>query len=84
MAKLSIVKNNEVVNDAAELLFERGQGDHGTEEEPKTFEDLTAQDKLDLVKVHQKQVIVDLANTGKSQAAQKEARELEEDSKHII
>lgn len=84
MAKLDVKLGNAVIGDAAALLFERGQGDHGTEEKPKTFEDLTAQDKLNLVKAHQKQVILDLANTGKSQKAQTVARKLEEVNKHTL
>ena len=84
MAKLSVTSGNAVVNDAAEYLFEHGKGDHGTEKEPRTFEDLTAQEKLDLVKVHQKQVVIDLANSGKSNKAQTKARKLEEASGHTI
>ena len=82
--KLNVKSGNAVVNDAAELLFERGQGDHGDGENPIVFADLTNAEKLALVQAYQKQVVVDLANTGKSQKAQTEARELEKENKHTI
>jgi len=34
---------------AAKYLFNKGRGDHGTEEEPRTFDDLSNQEKLQLV-----------------------------------
>jgi len=54
-----------VVGDCAEALFDRGLGDHGTEEEPKVFADLSNQDKLDLIDEYIKKVIVNTANAKK-------------------
>ena len=73
-----------IVGSASEYLFEHGYGNHGTEEAPKVFADLTSQDKLDLVGEHLQQVIVDLANTQKSTKAQETARIAEEESKYEL
>ena len=54
-------KMQEVAEDAAHYLWEHGYGDHGTEEEPIEFEDLTNQGKLDLIDQHVKRVIIDIA-----------------------
>lgn len=67
----------DVVGDAAEYLWEHGNGDHGTIESPIDFSDLTNQQKLDLVADHIQQVILDLANVFKSNLAQQTARDLE-------
>ncbi len=84
MAKLAIIEGNEVVNQAAEYLFAHGKGDQGTEEAPKVFGDLTDTEKLEIATDYQKQVIVDAANTFKSNTAQTIARETEADSKHTV
>jgi len=73
-----------ILGSAAEYLFDKGYGDHGTEETPKVFADLTNQQKLDLVGKHLKQVILDLANTQKINKAQEEVREIEEASKYEL
>ena len=54
-----------VVGDCAEALFDRGLGDHGTEEEPKVFADLSSQEKLDIVDGYIKDVVVNTANQKK-------------------
>ena len=51
-----------VVGDASEMLFDRGLGDHGDEETPIVFDDLSNQDKLDLVDAYIKDVIINMAN----------------------
>ncbi len=84
MAKLLIAERNAVVVDAAHYLFDLGRGDHGTEEDPKTFTDLSDADRLTLVTDHQKQVIVDAANTYVSNRDQTVAREAAEDTKHTL
>lgn len=70
-----------IVGGAAEYLWEHGIGDHGTEESPVLFADLTNQNKLDLVNQHIKDVIINCANTQKSVKAQETARIAEEQSK---
>ena len=55
-------KNVEVLSDASEALFDRGLGDHGDEETPIVFDDLSNQDKLDLVDAYIKDVIINMAN----------------------
>lgn len=61
-----------LVSDAAEALFDRGRGDHGTEESPIVFEDLSNQDKLDLVDDYIKDVIIDMANAKALKKAKEE------------
>ena len=65
----------EIIEDAARYLFSHGKGDHGTEEEPIIFEDLSNNERLALVDKYVKRVILDMANSHKSNAAQKVARE---------
>jgi len=72
-----------ILGSASEYLFDHG-GNHGTEEKPILFKDLTNQQKLDLVGKHLKQVILDLANTQKINKAQEEVREIEEASKYEL
>jgi len=64
-----------VVGDCSHYLFDKGYGDHGTQEEPIEFEDLTNQQKLDIVSKHLKNVIMDAAKTYASVKAQDDARE---------
>ena len=73
-----------IIGGAAEYLFAHGQGDHGSQEVPITFESLTNTQKLSLVDDHIKQVILDLANTQKSIKAQDAARAAEEATKHSL
>jgi len=65
-----------IIGDAAEYLFDHGKGDHGDEENPIVFADLTNQDKLDLVAANVPLVIINMAMTHKSQRDQKIARDL--------
>ena len=71
-----------ILEDAAEYLWEHGFGDHGTEEEPLLFEDLTNQEKLDFVDLHVRRVIINLANSWKSAEAQRIVREVEAADPH--
>ena len=75
----AVIQN--VVSSASEYLFNHGLGDHGTEEAPKVFADLTNQQKLDIIGEHLQKVILDLANTQKSVKAQELARATEDASK---
>ncbi len=68
----------DVVTTCAHYLWDHGFGEHGTLEAPVAFEDLTNQDKLDLVANHVQAVILDLANSYKSNKAQETARATEE------
>ena len=56
-----VVRATEVTVSAAHYLWEHGYGDHGTDEEPITFDDLTNQDKLNLLDKHVLRVIMDIA-----------------------
>lgn len=70
-------KVQSVMGDAAHLLFDRGMGDHGTEETPIVFDDLTNQEKLDIVDRYVWRGVLALANSYKSEEAQRIARETE-------
>ena len=73
-----------VVGNAAHYLWDLGKGDHGSEESPIVFDDLTNQDKLNIVAVQVRQEIKDKADTYKSVAAQTLARETEAESPHTL
>ena len=79
MAKLSMVEKNAVVEDAAHYNFGKDNV-----EDNHIFADLTDKEKLDIVKARQNQVIVDEANTYKSNAAQDIARDTEAESEHTV
>ena len=66
-----------IIEDAAEYLLSHGYGYYGADDKPVLFEDLTNQEKLDLVNLHVRQVIINLANSWKSTEAQRIAREAE-------
>jgi len=66
-----------IVGDCAHYLWDVGYGNHGTIEEPILFEDLTNQQKLNIVDAHIKRVMIDASNTYKSVVAQEAAREAE-------
>ena len=72
----------DVVGDAAEWLWVHGYGNHGTPESPIDFDDLTNQQKLDMVADHIQIVILDLANTFKAVKAASDARDLENANKY--
>ena len=61
-----------VVGDVSEALFDRGQGNHGNEEVPVLFTDLSNQDKLDLVDTYVKDVIINMANAKQLEKAKAE------------
>jgi hypothetical protein len=62
-------KLQKLYNSAAHYLWDHGRGDHGTEETPIVWEDLTNQDKADIVHAHLMQVIKDNAKTYLNTAA---------------
>ena len=64
-----------VVYNAAELYFSRGAGDHGDEDNPRTFEDQSPQERLDIVYNHFTKVAVNAADTWDSTEAQRVANE---------
>lgn len=49
------------VERAAHLLFDRGLGNHGTEEDPIVWTDLVEDDYLEIVSDYLKRIVVDLA-----------------------
>jgi hypothetical protein len=73
-----------VIINAAEYLWGRGFGNHGTPEVPILFASLTNQQKLDIVDLYLKKVVLDLANTNKSLKAQDLTRANEEAGKYNI
>lgn len=77
-------KIQDIVGGASEYLWDKGKGDHGTDETPIVFGDLTNQQKLNIVDEYVKDSIVSLANTYKSNEAQDAARELEAASEHTL
>ena len=56
-----VVRATEVAVSAAHYLWEHGYGDHGTDEEPITFDDISNQEKLNLLDKHVLRVIMDIA-----------------------
>lgn len=56
-------KVQDTIGNAALNLWNRGLGDHGTEETPITFDSLTNQQKLNLVDEYVLRIIRDLAKT---------------------
>ena len=68
-------KIQRVVEDAAAYLFNKGYGDHGTEEEPRDFDDQSNQERLNMVYNHFTTVAKNAADTWASTEAQRVARE---------
>lgn len=75
-------KVQSIVGDASHYLHREIKDSNGVVTNP--FEDLTNQEKLDIVSDHIKTVIVNAANTYKSIKAQNDARALEEENKHSL
>jgi len=75
-------KIQSVVGDAAEYLHKEVTDSEGVVTNP--FSGLTNQEKLDIVATHLKQVIIDQANTFRSNRDQKLAREEAEATKHTL
>jgi len=71
-----VVRATEVAVSAAHYLWEHGYGDHGTDEEPILFDDLTNQEKLNLLDQHVLRVIMDIAQDYHVNARQEAEREL--------
>ena len=72
--KNGLDKTQNGINKAAQYLWNTGQGDHGTQEIPILFTDLTKKQKLDLVAAHLEQVIMDMVRTQLSVEGQDTAR----------
>ena len=72
--KNGLDKTSNGINKAAQYLWNIGQGDHGTQEVPILFTDLTKKQKLDLVAAHLEQVIMDMVRTQLSVEGQDTAR----------
>lgn len=68
----------QTIEDHAHLLWNRGLGDHGTEEEPIIWEDLVEQDYLDIWFDYLTRVTLDGAKQYVHDAAVAEAREAAE------
>lgn len=60
---------------AAHYLFDLGLGNHGTPEEPKTYADLSAAEKLVVLDAHVLRVILDASKAYKANLDQKVARD---------
>lgn len=71
-----------IIEDCAESLWVEETDEEGVVTNP--FADATNQEKLDVVNAYVKMTILNKANSGKSNKAQREARELEADSEHVI
>ena len=55
-------KVQSVLDTAAHYLFNHGYGDHGTDEVPRTYDDQTTPDKLDMVDKHITNVLMNAAH----------------------
>ncbi len=64
-----------LLDSACRLRFSRGEGDHGTEEEPRTFDDLSTQEKLDLYDDYLPRIVIGDAETWDEQERQRLANE---------
>ena len=78
--KATTAKIVSVLSDASESLFKNGRGDHGSEEEPIVFADLSNTEKLDIVDDYIKDIIVNRANQFKLD----EAKDAVEITKHVL
>jgi len=67
-------KTSKRINLVAEYLWNHGLGEHGTEELPTTFSDLTKNKKLQLVADHLENVINNLAKMQLTDSMQEVAR----------
>jgi len=52
-----------ILDDCVHYLFDAGYGDHGTDEEPRTYDDQTTNEKLDMLDKHITRVIKEAAET---------------------
>ena len=64
-----------VMDDAAHALFDRGAGNHGTEEAPRTYAQLTLAEKTKIVDDYTVSVYLGLAKQYKSDADAQAARD---------
>lgn len=63
-----------IADAAAHYLWDHGYGDHGAEEAPILYSDLTVAQKLAILNAHLAKVLTDAATTYKSNTDQDEAR----------
>ncbi len=74
----STEKMNNRAGDAVHELWDRGQGNHGTEEEPIEWDDLSVQDKVDILDEYINTVIKNMAKQYHGSAAAKAGRDVAE------
>ena len=74
-------KITQLADEAAHGLYDKGAGNHGTEEEPVVYADLSNSDKLDILDNYVKNGLLAEANSYASNAAQATARETAEENK---
>ena len=72
--KAGVDKTSNRINLASKYLWGVGYGDHGTEENPILFTDLTKKQKLDIVGLYLDNCINDAARTQQSVEAQETAK----------
>ena len=70
----NLAKVQQVITDAAHILWDRGLGEHGTGEAPILFDELNNQQKLDIVDQYVKQEILTLARNYITTIGQNAAR----------
>jgi len=75
-------KVQSIVNDVAESLWVEETDEDDVVTNP--FDEASNQDKLDVVDAYVKMTILNKANSAKSNKAQKEERETEAESEHVI
>lgn len=68
-------KVTDTLDNAAQYLFGRGFGDHGTEETPREYSDLSNSEKLDIIDEYVKKTIIDAARTHRVNSAVDAERE---------
>ena len=80
---VDLAKGQQTVDDAAHSLWDRGAGDHGDEENPIVFDDLSNQQKLDLVDAYVKQKVLGVASRYTTNVARVQAWQDAEDSHEL-
>jgi len=80
---VNLAKGQQTITDAAHGLWDRGAGDHGDEENPIVFDDLSNQQKLDLVDAYVKQKVLGVASRYITNVARVQAWQDAEDSHEL-
>ena len=68
---------------AAEYLFDHGYGDHGTDDQPRVFSDLSNAERLDMLDQHVRRVLMDAARAHLVASAIDAARDQAESDESI-